>query len=149
MEGMGKRRHPHSVENPSDDINNTSSSSSSSVLFSDIRRKLGSHRRSIKKRMKNVYHRSQSAVELPKPSIQLIANLESTPDIVQITSESPSSSPPPLPIIHLPKCERSLFPSFSRLRKARTQVPKQNQLIRNTEDNVCHRKLYNLDGSHK
>lgn len=150
MDGMGKRRHPNintATSSSSSSSVTTSSSSSAAATgsFSEMRKKLGSHRKSIKNRVKRMYNRSatdRTAVAAKHLVLESITALDlsshddddnsstatqtnqsptgaNNNNHHQINSLSPSPSPPPLPSVHLPKRDRNLF-SLSRLRKSRT-----------------------------
>lgn len=154
---MGKRRHhPNNATSSSSASSVTTSSSHSSSCgtgsFSEMRKKLGTHRKSIKNRMKRMYSRSQPIAVAatptqmrPLPALELRTDEVSTkvnecPSVVNnscntneaTNSSSPSPSPPPLPSVQLPKRDRNVFINLSRLRKSRTpvtcheDVPEQN-----------------------
>lgn len=142
--------HPVASGSSSVSSASTTSSSFSSGSFSGMRKKLGTHRKSIKNRMKRMYTRSIHQPSLPSgttdrkhqqlsspglsPAMIAIAddnnriNLSdqrrlSPASTVDLVNKSTSPSPPPLPSVNLPKRERnSIFTSLSRLRKTRTGI---------------------------
>lgn len=135
-----------------------SSRGSSASSFSEMRRKLGTHRKSIKNRMKRMYNRSQLVNHYPSPASPIPGDIVTLANNIN-PSSSPSPSPPPLPNVNLPKRDRNIFTSLSRLRKARTpincfdEVPKQKRLFLRTnngklpeeEATVCHSTFYGDD----
>lgn len=171
---MGKRRHhPNNATSSSSASSVTTSSSHSSSCgtgsFSEMRKKLGTHRKSIKNRMKRMYSRSQPIAVAetltqmrPLPAIELRSDVVPTtvnqyPSEAHnscntneaINSSSPSPSPPPLPSVKLTKRDRNVFINLSRLRKSRTPVTGHEEgpyvSPDNPETNKCHSKFYDND----
>lgn len=105
--------------------NSATNTSSSASSFTEMRRKLGSHRRSIKNRMKRMYNRTGSRGDLLPKDVTKSCELPIIKDADRVppfNNNNNSSSSPSAGAAIATKRDRSLFGSLSRLRKSRTSV---------------------------
>lgn len=114
-----------------------------STAFSDMRKKLGNHRRSIKNKMRKMYSREEriKTRNLSSDDIKISPSTSISQNSNRISyTSSENESEKMIAAVKLPKRERKLFGSLGRLRKPRTSIclddsmPKKKVLVTPSND---------------